>query len=365
MVQTSWNWDVLHDVIEGTKERIPVMSNAVLKFTDKYHKDHFGFGLNRGREILKNTFSDSVEQVYKDASVSLTNLHVSVTDYINTGQHIYRKTSEHFILVKVQNIIETLSVQSGKFVNYTQDQFNYFLHVVQYVLRHMKFNVPSREQKMSLLQVVQLAHRSVSGIFEKVFQSFSSYLVEIFGFIRQVRFSPLGGDVYIDGSDILNKTILFINSASDQLRLLAHKGLRFLHKMVSHFGRVVVKKGRDLLFFLQEQNLVLASKLGLFSQEYYQNIDIILTECKELSNLKVLQVYEALNMERLNNDTRQVITTFQFYLYGEIEKVMNLIEQSSQIAAPYVQVNNNHMDVEVPLPFEWRSFSEWPRHLRF
>lgn len=371
MVRTSWNWDVLHYFIEGTKERIPVMSTAVLRFAEKHHIDHFGFGLNRGRVMLKNTLSNSVEQVYNNASVALTNLHVSVMGYIVRGHHIYRKTSEHFMFLRVQNIIETLLVQSEKIANYTKDQFNYFFHVVRYVLRHVKFNVPGREQKLSILQVVQLARQSVSGALDEVFGSFSSYLVEIFGFIRQVRLSPPGTDVFIDGSEILNKTISFITSASDQIRLLTHKGLRFLHKMVSNFGRALVKKGEDLLMFLQEENLVLLSKLGLlqtkfvtFSQENQQEINIILSEYKELSNLKVLQAVEALNMERLNNDTRQVITNFQFYLYRGIDKLMNLVEQNSQIAAPYVHVNNNHLDVEVPLPFQWTSFNEWPRQLR-
>lgn len=371
VVLTSWNWDVLHDVIEGTKERIPAMSNAVLKFADKYHKDHFGFGLNRGSAMLKTALSNSVEQLYNDASVSLTNLHTSVTDFIDKGQYIYRKNSDHFMSVRVQNIIETLSVQSEKIVNYTQNQLNYFLHVVRYFLRHVKFNVPGREQKLSISQIWQLAYQSVSRALEKVFRSFSNHLAEIFGSIRQVRFSPVGTDVVIDGSDILDKTISLVNVASDQLRLLAHKVLRFLHKMVSNFSRAAVEKCQDLLFYLQDENLVLASKLNViqtdiekFSQEHHKVVSIILNEYKELSNLKVQQVYEALNMERVNNDTRQVITTFQSHLYRGIYNLMNLVEQTSQITAPYVQVNNNNMDVQVPLPFRWRSFSEWPGQLR-
>lgn len=372
MVLTSWNWEVLHDVIEGTKERIPAMSNALLNFADKYHKDHFGFGLNRGGAVLKNALSDSVDQLYNDASLSLTNIHISVTDFVDKGQHIYRKTSDRFMSVRVRDVIETLSVQSGKIVNYTQEQLNYFLHVARYFLRHVKFNVPGREHKLSVLQILQLARQSVSGALEKVFGSFSDHLAEISGSMRQVRFSPLGTDVVIDRSDILDKTISLVNFASDQLRLLTLKGLRFLHKMVRNFGGAVVEKCQDLLLYLQNENLVLASKLNLirtdiekFSQEHHKDVSVILAEIKKLSKLKVQQVYEALNMERLNNDTRQVVTTFQSRLYGGIDKLMNLVEQSSQITAPYVQVNNNNMDVEVPLPFQWRSFSEWPRQPRF
>lgn len=372
MVHTSWNWDVLHDVIEGTKERIPAMSDAVLKCTDKYHKDHFGFDLNRGSVMLKNAFSNFVEKVYNDASASLTNLHISMAHFIDKGQYIYGKTSDRFLSMRMQNMIETLTLQSGKIVNSTQEQFNNFLHVVRYFLRHVKFNVPGREEKLSVLQILQLAHQSVSRASERVLQSFTSYLEEICAYIRQVRFIPLGTDVVLDGNDVLDKAISFVNFALDQLRLLADKGLHFLHSVVNDFGRVIAEKGEDLLLYLQDENLVIASKLDAIqkdivksSQEYHKEVDIILHEYKELSELNVQQAYRALNMERVNNDTRQVIATFQSHLYGGINNFMALIEKSSQIAAPYVKVNNNNMDIEIPLPFQWRSFSEWPRQLRF
>lgn len=372
MVHTSWNWDVLHDVIEGTKERIPAMSDAVLKCTDKYHKDHFGFDLNRGSVMLKNAFSNFVEKVYNDASASLTNLHISTAHFIDKGQDIYRKTSDRFLSMRVQNIIETLTLQSGKIVNSTQEQFNNFFHVVRYFLRHVKFSVPGREEKLSVLQILQLAHQSVSRASQKVLQSFTSYLEEICAYIRQVRFIPLGTDVVIDGNDVLDKAISFVNFAHDHLRLLADKGLHFLHSVVNDFGRVIGEKGEDLLLYLQDENLAIASKLDAIqkdivksSQEYHKEVHIILHEYKELSELNAQQAYRALNMERVNNDTRQVIATFQSHLYGGINNFMALIEKSSQIAAPYVKVNNNNMDVEIPLPFQWRSFSEWPRQLRF
>lgn len=344
------------------------MSDAVLMFADKYHKDHFGFGLNRGSAVLKNTLSNSVEQVYHDASVSLTNLHVSVMDFIDKGQQVYRKTSDHFKSVRAQDIMETLSIQSGRIVNYTQDQLNYFIQVVRYFLRHMKFNVPGREQKLSVLGILQLAYQSVSRASEKVFRGFSSHLAEIFVSIKELQFSPPG----IDGSGALDKSVSLVNFASDQLRLFVLKGLRFLHKMVSELGRAVFEKGQELLLYLQDENLVLASKLNVvqkdierFSQEYHQDVSIILDEYKKLSKLKLQQAYEALNMERVNNNTRQVITTCQSHLYGRIDQLMNLVEQSSQITAPYVQVNNNHMNVAIPLPFQWRFLHEWSRQLRF
>lgn len=371
-VHTSWNWDVLHDAIEGTKERIPAMTDALLKFADKYHKVHFGFDLNRGSVMLKNALSNFVEKVYNDASVSLTNLHISVTYFVDEGQNIYWKTSDRFRSMRMQNIIETLSLQSGKIVNYTQEQFNYFLHVVRYFLRHIQINVPGREEKLSVLQILQLPRQSASRASERLFQSFASYLEEICGYIRQVRFIPLGTDVVIDGNDVLDKATSFVNFAYDQLRVLAHRGLHFLLNIVNNFARVFAEKAEDLLFYLQDKNLVIASNFYAIqkdivnsSQGCHEEVHRILHKYKELSNLNIQQAYQALNMQRANNDTKQVIATFQSHLYGGINKLMDLIEQSSQITAPYVKVNNNNMDIEIPLPFHWRSFSEWPRQLRF
>lgn len=371
IVHTSWNWEVLHSVLEGTKDRIPAMSDALLKFTDKYHKNHFGFDLNRGSMMLKNALSNVIEKVYHDISVSLTNLHISMTYFIENGRDVYWTASDRFMSVRMQNIIETLSLHSGKVVKYTQHQFHYILHVVQYILTHAKYSMPGREE-FSVLQILQRAHQSVSRATGRLFQSFASCLREICAYIRQVCFILTGSDVGIDGNDILDEAISSVNFVYDQLRLLAHKGLHYMHRLVNYFASLMAEKGEDLLLYLQDENAVIALKLDAIhkditqsTQEYHTVVNITLNQYNELSKMKINQAYEALNMEWLNNNTRQVITVFQSRLYGGLNKLEYLIEQSSPSTARYVKVNNNNMDVEIPLPFYWGSFSEWPRPLRF
>ncbi|KAA8582378.1 hypothetical protein FQN60_009118 [Etheostoma spectabile] len=88
MLQTSWNWDFLHDVIEGTKNRIPAMTNAVLKFINKYHTAHFGFDLKRGGMKLKNVASDAIESVYHEVLVSSTTLQNIINHLSDQGKDI-------------------------------------------------------------------------------------------------------------------------------------------------------------------------------------------------------------------------------------------------------------------------------------
>lgn len=371
MLQTSWNWDFLHEVIEGTKDRIPAMSNAVLKFMNKYHIDYFGFDLNRGAMKLKNTFSNFIQRAYHEVSMSLTNLYISIRNVNDQGQEIYRKTSDSLMSMRMQDITETLSLEYGRIVNYIEDQLHYFLHVVRHFLRNTKLAVPGREEKLSGLEMLHLAHRSASRASERVFQVFANFLEKISSYIRNVEFALPGTGTVINGNDVMDKVMSSVNFAYDQLKLSERKGLDFLHKIVYDFGQMIAKKGENFLSYLQDENIVISLKVDAIhkdimksSHKYYKEANIILEEYKELSNFNIQQAYQALNMEQVNNGTRQVIDIFQSHLYGGLNEFVDLMRRTSQNTTPYLKVSNTKMDIEIPLPFLWRSFSEWPRLLR-
>lgn len=358
-------------MIEGTKDRIPAMSNAVLKFMNKYHVDYFGFDLNRGTMKLKNTFSNFIQRAYHEVSMSLTNLYISIRNVNDQGQEIYRKTSDSLMSMRMQDITETLSLEYGRIVNYIEDQLHYFLHTVRHFLRNTKLAVPGREEKLSGLEMLHLAHRSASRASERVFQVLANFLEKISSYIRKVEFTLPGTGTAINGNEVMDKVISSMNFAYDQLKLSERKGLDFLHKIVYAFGQVIVKKGDNFLSYLQDENIVISSKVDAIhedimksSQKYYKEANIILEEYKELSNFNIQQAYQALNMEQVNNDTRQVINIFQSHLYGGLNEFVDLMRRTSQNTTPYVKVSNTKMDVEIPLPFLWRSFSELPRILR-
>ncbi|KAG7226132.1 hypothetical protein INR49_014226, partial [Caranx melampygus] len=107
ILHTSWNWDFLHDVIEGTKDRIPAMTIAVLKFINKYHVAHFGFDLNRGGIKLKNTVSNFVERVYQGVLMYCNTLQSAVKRLAEQSRNMYIEASDSLMSMSVRNSAES------------------------------------------------------------------------------------------------------------------------------------------------------------------------------------------------------------------------------------------------------------------
>uniref|UniRef100_A0A3Q2R232 Apolipoprotein B n=1 Tax=Fundulus heteroclitus TaxID=8078 RepID=A0A3Q2R232_FUNHE len=66
VLQTSWNWDSVNDFITGFRDRIPLMTSAVLKFINKHHTSAFGFDLSRGGVKLRNSLLNLIDRVYQE-----------------------------------------------------------------------------------------------------------------------------------------------------------------------------------------------------------------------------------------------------------------------------------------------------------
>ncbi|KAJ7991201.1 hypothetical protein DPEC_G00294790 [Dallia pectoralis] len=72
--QVAWNIDAMHSSIEGLKGRIPAITDALLKFINKYHTSHFGFKLDRANTKLKNLVSKVNERAYNEVRMGLDTL---------------------------------------------------------------------------------------------------------------------------------------------------------------------------------------------------------------------------------------------------------------------------------------------------
>lgn len=162
ILQTSWNWDFLHDVIEGTKDRVPVMTDAVLKFINKYHTAHFGFDLNRGGMKVKNTVSNVIERAYHEVPLSFNTLQNSIKHLSDQGRDTYRKASDGLMSVSAQNAINGLAREARRVLKSIKDKIYVLLDASAQFLSNTKFTVPGSEEKLSSLEMFQRARQYVS-----------------------------------------------------------------------------------------------------------------------------------------------------------------------------------------------------------
>lgn len=370
ILQTSWNWEFLHDVIEGTKDRIPAMTDAVYKFINKYHTTHFGFDLNRGSLKLKNTVSSVIERAYHEVPMSFNTLQNSIRQLIDQGKDMYMKASDSLMSMRLQNVIDQLGRKIGQVLEWTEDKIYALLNAVRQLLRDTKFTVPGSEEELSSLEMFQIARRSVSRDTDRAIQRFTSVIEKISRYIREIEFTIPGTDVVVNGNKIIDNVNSLTSYAYEQLKIVVRKGTRFVRKTVDDLIQVIGEKGENFLTYLQEENMEIASQIDAIHAEVLksskQHIDEakkILAEYKDLAKLQIEEAYN-LNMTRVNLDTVELINIFQSHLYGGLNEAVDLMRRNSQSTAPYFKATNKKIDIEIPLPFLWKSFSEWPKPSR-
>lgn len=370
ILQTSWNWEFLHDVIEGTKDRIPAMTDAVYKFINKYHTTHFGFDLNRGSLKLKNTVSSVIERAYHEVPMSFNTLQNSIRQLIDQGKDMYMKACDSLMSMRLQNVIDQLGRKIGQVLEWTEDKIYALLNAVRQLLRDTKFTVPGSEEELSSLEMFQIARRSVSRDTDRAIQRFTSVIEKISRYIREIEFTIPGTDVVVNGNKIIDNVNSLTSYAYEQLKIVVRKGTRFVRKTVDDLIQVIGEKGENFLTYLQEENMEIASQIDAIHAEVLksskQHIDEakkILAEYKDLAKLQIEEAYN-LNMTRVNLDTVELINIFQSHLYGGLNEAVDLMRRNSQSTAPYFKATNKKIDIEIPLPFLWKSFSEWPKPSR-
>ncbi|XP_047467540.1 apolipoprotein B-100 [Mugil cephalus] len=369
IVQTTWDWDFLHDVIEGTKDRIPAMTDAVLKFINKYHTYHFGFDLNQGSVKLKNALFNFMEKTYQNIPTSLNTLRDLVQKLGDLGRHAYMQVYDSWMSLNLQ--VEQLVQSAEQYINLCENKVKALLNAVAQFLSETKFTVPGSERKVSILQMFQKSYQSVSKAINKVTLRFSSLLETLFMHIRDIKFSILGSDVVVNGSEIVDKVTSTVRSLYNQLKYAVSRGFIRFCEVVKDIFQVFAAKVETVLTNLKDENRDITSQVDAIYNEALQSskrrtetAKRRLAEYKDLMKMNIEDAYNALSMENVNNSTNEIISILQSHLYGGLNEGVDLMRRSSETTAPYVRVSNTKMDIEIPLPFLWKSFSEWPTQFR-
>ncbi|XP_070836043.1 apolipoprotein B-100 isoform X2 [Chaetodon trifascialis] len=371
ILQMSWNWDFLHDVIEGTKDRIPAMTDAVLKFINKYHTIHFGFDLNRGGIKLKTTVSYIIDKAHHEIYLPSYTLQNSIKHISDQGKGMYMTVSDRLISMRMQNVIDSLAHEARQVLKCSVDKIYALLNAITQILSDTKFTVPGSEENLSSLEMFQRARRSVSRATDRAIQRFASIMEEISRYIREIEFTMPGIDVVVNGNELMDKLKSSTGFVYDKLKHSVYGMLDLLHKTANNLVEVIAEKGENFITYLQDENLKMASQVDAIhadvlqsSKQHIEKTKKFVSEYKDLAKLKIQEAYNAFNKEHLNNNTKNLISTLQSHLYGGLNESVDLMRRTSHSTAPYIRVSNKKMDIEIPLPFLWKSFSEWPKQSR-
>lgn len=349
-------------MIEGTKDRIPAMTDALLKFINKYHTYHFGFDLKQGSVKLKNTISNFIEKTYHNIPAYFNKLQNLVQRLGDQVKHMYTQVSDSWMSMNMQ--VDQLVQSAEQHIKLCEDKMKALLNTVTQFLSEIKFTVPGSERKISVLQMLQKFHQSVSTTIESLLKTVSMH-------IRQIEFKILGTEVVVNGNEIADKVTSAARSLYNQLKYSMSRGVILFCETVKDIFQVFATKVETVITNLKDENTEITSQVDAIyndalqsTKHHTEKAKRRMAEYKDLMKINIQEAYNSLSMQQLNNNTKEIISVLQSHLYGGLNEGVDLMRRASQTTAPYIRVSNKKMDVEIPLPFLWKSFSEWPTQFR-
>uniref|UniRef100_A0A3P9M1Z9 Apolipoprotein Ba n=1 Tax=Oryzias latipes TaxID=8090 RepID=A0A3P9M1Z9_ORYLA len=367
VLQTAWNLDFFNDATEGFKRKIPAMTDALLKFINKYHTAHFGFDLNRGGMKLKNAISSLMETGFRKVLEFLTELQGLVEEVSEKGESLFRAASDSLMSIDVQEIRAKLIMMADEAMKNMQRRTKALLDAVRLFLSQQKFSLPGSETEMSVTEMFQRTHLYVSKAVDSGIQWLTSLMEKTSAYIRNTKVSLPATEVVVNVKEVMDKLTSIAVSAYNHIKDFSSKIMLFLSKTLNGVLQLLAKNTDQLLVYLKDENSKISSQADVIhaevlqtSRRHIQGAKRRTTEFKDLVKLRINQAYNSVNLENINSGAEMFVGSLQSNLSDAFGESVDVMKRFSQNTAPYFKVGNQRADVEIPLPFLWKSFHEWP-----
>nr|XP_694827.7 apolipoprotein B-100 [Danio rerio] len=380
-VQVGYHFSGLSDMINGLKDRLPSILAALQKFINQYHIDHLGMDINRAALKLKNALSNGIDKAYLEIPRMFDATHTSFEQVKQHGNKMWRKMLESFPQDDLQEFSRRFFSSANEFIRTYESNMRALLDAALKFLRNTKFHLPGLEEKLTGQELYNKFREYVSKAIDRVTTRFYSLMEAIVdtisGHINKVEFTLPGTTEVISGKKILKDLRSAMKSAKDTIMQAMEEWEKLRSEEVfedlMNYLKVYTQRAEDFLNSLKTEKLEeISSRVsGIYKEagnlevmmkirEWMKEAKIGLTELKDFSKGVVQELYNQMSMEKLNSKLNDLLMAVESYIDSLFKSYLAFMKSLPSYTEPYVRVSNKKTDVDIPLPFYWKSFSEWP-----
>lgn len=379
-LQIAWNWNTVSDILYGVKQNTPHIATSLKKVINKYHTAHFGMDLNRVSLKMKNSLSNAIERAYHEVPQMFNSMENSIEQISQQSQEVLKRAASSIPSVDFQEMRNRFSNKARELYKYYEKNARVLLDAIMQFLRETKFHLPGLEEKLSGQEIYHRVRQSVSAAIEQATKWFTSVMETIYSFISGTEITLPYFDKVIRGQEILD-SLPTMESTEDHVRdaMKRWENLRLetLFKSLNDFLKLCIMKVEEFLSSLQTVQLEeLLSEVRYHLAEagrtpVMEEIRSKFTEAqqnaatyKDMAKMKIQDTYNSLTMENLNQTVVFAADVFESHFYGGANEFHDQLRHHTQGAEPYIKIYNKKAELEIPLPFFWKSFNEWPTQTR-
>ncbi|KAI1895133.1 hypothetical protein AGOR_G00103160 [Albula goreensis] len=384
-LQTGWNVQAQWDMLTELKERVPAITNAIFKFANKHHSAQFGMDLNRASLKLKNTLSNTIERAYHEIPRTLESVQSGLEDIREQGKAVYKRATDG-LLVDLQEIFSRMADNARQLLRQYQQNIKVMLDAVIQFLSETKFQLPGFQDKLTGQELYQRASSSIAMAIDQFVQKIAdvleSYPEALLDYIRQIEFTVPGLEVVVSGREILDSVRSAMRDIQSRIvewvQNVKNVRLEQILQELSDFLQACIQKAEEVIASLNLQDLEEASArinniyADIHNSRPMRAVAVWIEDAKQSAaeykdriKLKIQEAYNQMTLDRMNSDLQFWIDLINSNLNSFNNNFIEFLQLSSKSLQPYVRVTNKKMDIDIPLPFFWKSFSEWPTQIRY
>lgn len=378
-LQTSWHSNNFYEMLDGFKTKLPDITAAIHDFVNKYHKAHLGVDLKRVSVRFRNAISNNIDK-YGDFPKVLDSMQNSIEQLSLQTKDTLNKMLKNLPEINCQDFINKVTDKIKEQLQMYESNVRVVFDAIIKFLSETKFQLPGFDEKLTGQELYNKIRRFISTTIKRAASRFTSLMETIAdtfaSFITEINFSIPGTNYIFNGRDMLENVKSATKSAQNEIvqAMKRWEGMKLesLLQNISDFVKSSIQSVRKFISSLKtEQYEDLSSCVnGIFSK--ISNTPAIQSISKQLQAakanaikykdeaLKTIQDFlSEMSSDSLKSVINDVLLFLEHLIHTTTDEVGEFIKKISQ-NKPSIKISSKKIDIDIPLPFFWNSFSDWP-----
>lgn len=215
-IQNKLNWreEAAQDVLNGLKERLPKMSDAVYSCINKYHKEHFGMDMKDASLLMNERLKSKVSSTYQSATNQIDKMEYQLrsaardasgkyADVVYKAQQLYQQPPDMLYLMSDGELGAQLYDKSITVLRSYQTTVRDIIDASVEFLKSTRFQLPGQTQKYTGEEQFSMGMKWATSKIEACIEKIQQLLDNLIQSINKTNFKIPGTDTVIEGRQVI------------------------------------------------------------------------------------------------------------------------------------------------------------------
>ncbi|XP_061478674.1 apolipoprotein B-100 [Rhineura floridana] len=334
-VKATWKEDAAIDLLQGLKEKVPKIADALYHCVNKYHHEHTGMEISTATLKLKDNLKKNADTAYRNTLNTINELEQQLHVVTNQATGKYETTRK-----KVKKLFNEAADQANQ-IDYDQIRAKFFdatmdiiveyhkrvKHLIDSAIEFLKitkFQVPGVAGKHTGEELYVMATEKLASAAELCITKVQEYFDTLIAYVSELEVKIPASSQIIKGSNILDEIKVFLTHVHKKVNQL------FLRLQEIDFAQHL----RDLKEVIQQ---VFQKVEELIRNLKAQNYEYIKDQTKQLYT-KILQALNSL-ADNVKYFAPRVENFFQQTFHTSSMKLEELLETMKDLWKEYFDPN--------------------------